>query len=504
MDSTLPATATGPHAFLGRMGVYKRLLPLATAMASITAANRHQPVSPFSRIPDRVLIRIARDYLAPADCVVLTLTCRELRQRLLHIADGPSLRGRLSRVEFLTFLSTIARDLRDDYACEHCIRLHCAVSTRKGHARDVALVARASKRTSCKAVPALEPPCCPAAEKRKTHREKNEATEATGFSSGAPSPIHSFVGPLSPLANRTPLAGLLHRDVQLTLKRVRMLQDLGSSLSFENERGLAAVFGAATRTMNNYCNFHNNSSSSTQRTSDRHLLQSALQETLKPFKAKRRMYRESLYSISRDRKTVRYEFMPRVMIGPGRQLHYLLRTILRIKKGDDNYTPLSICPHQLINHWSWEKWSETRRCSVKPAFALHAAVDFVTGEAHREYSSKSSRLYSLGGGAHHTKRAQKVFEKNGCCERCPTDFLARACHDWIEIQVWQDFGPERPASDLQWQIHLHGLLLQEDKSEELLPNTWETGPSVAHQSGSVREMYENGARWDSMHSKMSP
>ncbi|CAK7225858.1 hypothetical protein SCUCBS95973_006004 [Sporothrix curviconia] len=58
--------------------------------------------------------------------------------------------------------------------------------------------------------------------------------------------------------------------------------------------------------------------------------------------------------------------------------------------------------------------------------------------------------------------------------------------------VWQDFGPEAPVTDELWQSHLPGLFLQAELGKEpyTQPNTWQSGPTVAHREGSVREAFE--------------
>ncbi|ERS97486.1 hypothetical protein HMPREF1624_05654 [Sporothrix schenckii ATCC 58251] len=81
----------------------------------------------------------------------------------------------------------------------------------------------------------------------------------------------------------------------------------------------------------------------------------------------------------------------------------------------------------------------------------------------------------------------------GSCDRCPTDFSVRASDAGLEITVWQDFGPEASVTDVWWQSHVPGPVLQ-----SMAPNTWQSGLTVEHDPGSVRALFETGDTADSL------
>ncbi|KAI1748993.1 hypothetical protein F4782DRAFT_550346 [Xylaria castorea] len=76
-----------------------------------------------------------------------------------------------------------------------------------------------------------------------------------------------------------------------------------------------------------------------------------------------------------------------------------------------------------------------------------------------------------------------IARKNGftgACRRCATDFMVRLSSDYLELRVWQDFGPEGSPDDhpyFNW------------------PMWWEIsrrcfdGPNLYHRSGSLRTLY---------------
>ncbi|EFX01378.1 hypothetical protein CMQ_6320 [Grosmannia clavigera kw1407] len=388
-------------------------------------------------LSDRDLSRLVLDHLGPADRVLLSLTCHDLYERLQSPAtDGSTttmtttvstLRSRLNRLDFLAFLSAVARDLRDQYACELCLGLHRA-GPRDGHALDCKELAQASaeKRTM---KPGLQPPCC-----RDGRAARRMATVMLTTTKGHPK---------APAARRTMLASICHRDVQLTLKRARLLkearhlqlQPLSRPLS-TTKAALSAIWKAVSRIRPNLGIAQSNAS--TLLAGDLQPLQSMVQQALGPFETTRTTVTTvwlSHYKSQYD-DTYRYKFAPRIVAGPD--------------------------GHPRAN----EELSEVQS----------------TDDQQDTYYSSNIRTYA---------------EASSCCARCPTDFHLRVQEDDTTITVWQDFGPEGQVSDLIWQSHILGPFFQAETGEELyaLPNTWESGPTVTHSPGSVRELYESSADW---------
>lgn len=215
------------------------------------------------------------------------------------------------------------------------------------------------------------------------------------------------------------------------------------------------------------------------------------------------------------------------MVSGATQVHYeqhhlrfLLQTVAVFRRLQRHKIPLSICPHQVVNHWEWTKWKDEEqaawrvakypwfRCllkdvpvtpegieGVRPPFRLDAALKFTSTDANEYRTKPSSDLCVLADDDNAKKKCAvfKTHEVVGCCHRCPTDFLVRASDGLLQITVWQDFGPEGQVSDFLWQSHLPGPFLQADLGQEphMLLNTWESGPCVVHRPGGVHEMYQN-------------
>lgn len=131
----------------------------------------------------------------------------------------------------LDFLTELASDMPDHYVCEQCLKLHTIDDETEGFAADVAFVETAShaKKAPKKRHLALELPC---------QRKDGIRFSASGSSHPL---VHNFTGGLSS-ARRTPLAGILHRDVELTLKRARLLKEMENNAQ---EDQLVGAFDAA-------------------------------------------------------------------------------------------------------------------------------------------------------------------------------------------------------------------------------------------------------------------
>lgn len=167
------------------------------------------------------------DRLDRTDCVFLALTCHGAHDCIApHLGlDAGSLNRTLTFTERMSFLTTLARDLPDHYVCDQCLKLH-TVGKRESHAVDVALVESASYKKRARET-ALEQPC-------------QRSAPASTTSSPHSRPVHSFTGNLSS-ARRTPLAGVLHRDVELALKRARLLKAMDDEEAEHARRALAAT-----------------------------------------------------------------------------------------------------------------------------------------------------------------------------------------------------------------------------------------------------------------------
>lgn len=77
-------------------------------------------------------------------------------------------------------------------------------------------------------------------------------------------------------------------------------------------------------------------------------------------------------------------------------------------------------------------------------------------------------------------------EVRGACRRCPTDYAVRASKDYVELRVWQDFGPEGSPCSLAWraQVQCWGRIGRRHR------NTFRVGLELHHEPGSVRARYE--------------
>lgn len=81
-----------------------------------------------------------------------------------------------------------------------------------------------------------------------------------------------------------------------------------------------------------------------------------------------------------------------------------------------------------------------------------------------------------------------VTEICGACHRCPTDFAVQASPDRVELYAWRDLGPEGSPTSLAWRI-------QVCNNSPGSFNCTNFGPTVYHEPGSVRALY-NGASED--------
>ncbi|KAI0117839.1 hypothetical protein GGR51DRAFT_555123 [Nemania sp. FL0031] len=150
-----------------------------------------------------------------------------------------------------------------------------------------------------------------------------------------------------------------------------------------------------------------------------------------------------------------YSAYPKIATASNGNLTFLLLSTWRYHSGPqkiscDNIGYLPICPHVAWNPWS--KWDRGH-----PSHALQEAV-------------RGAVL------------AQRGWEHIGACPRCATDFSVELSLDsqYLDLRVWQDFGPEGSPEDPAWQTHV----------ARIYSNNWERGPTLYHELGSIRRLYE--------------
>ena len=87
-----------------------------------------------------------------------------------------------------------------------------------------------------------------------------------------------------------------------------------------------------------------------------------------------------------------------------------------------------------------------------------------------------------------TGESPASIEYHSSCHRCPTDFIWRVHASY----VYQDMGTEGAPTDLAWQVHLPGrCAFSEDGVGVMDWNTPTQGPTLHHEPGTVKELYED-------------
>ncbi|KJR86255.1 uncharacterized protein SPSK_02476 [Sporothrix schenckii 1099-18] len=444
-----------------------------------------------------------------------------------------------SQAERISFLSTLARDLPDHYMCTECTALHSATAE-ECHAKDVAIIENSSYKKGPKVMEAaLHAPCqrtaimasavdvripCESPEDNDAVVTEERYQRALGFMGQASS------------SKRTSLAGLTHRDVQLTLKRARLLASLDKAEGANKEMGESSGDGGhVTATQRKYRKngFAEMAADMAMRQDGEKLksmiadvmkrrqqLTSCLQRALAPIKADCALTRTDRASTSSypyvQKTTVKYTIVPRI-----EQARYLLKTTVKMARREVANVSLAICPHLLLNHRKSEVWIDMAREAVdacqdchasgatKP-FALQMAVRHV-GEAMAASVRHARHMYNLGGcdvdemdanecdsdydlADKETDGKQQPMRRRGSCHRCATDFAVRGLlrADQIMLCVWQDLGGETDVTDVHWQSHVAGTMLPIDKGLGAgeTTNLWNDGLTVAHTEGDVRALYE--------------
>ncbi|KAL7622012.1 hypothetical protein AAE478_007513 [Parahypoxylon ruwenzoriense] len=142
-----------------------------------------------------------------------------------------------------------------------------------------------------------------------------------------------------------------------------------------------------------------------------------------------------------------YSAYPKVVAGDEGNPRFLLLSTWRYHKG--------LCPHLELNYCT------SPRLRGGPCHVLESAVE----EALEAQSNGQ--------------------ERTGACPRCATDFSVRLTSEYLNLHVWQDFGPEGSPVDLAWKSQSFGFNSDLDGVEN-----WRlTGPTLYHEPGSIMKLY---------------
>ncbi|RYP19051.1 hypothetical protein DL765_003547 [Monosporascus sp. GIB2] len=156
-----------------------------------------------------------------------------------------------------------------------------------------------------------------------------------------------------------------------------------------------------------------------------------------------------------------YSAYPKVVAGDDGNLRFLLLSTWRYHKGLEdislrNIDYQRICPHLRLSHWT------SRYLCGHPCHVLEEVVE--------------EALEARGDGQ----------ERTGACPRCATDFSVQLTSEYLDLHVWQDFGPECSPVDLAWKSQ------SADRGLDGVRNCSLMGPTLYHQPGSIRKLYGQG------------
>ncbi|RYP66803.1 hypothetical protein DL771_007601 [Monosporascus sp. 5C6A] len=167
-----------------------------------------------------------------------------------------------------------------------------------------------------------------------------------------------------------------------------------------------------------------------------------------------------------------YSAYPKVVAGDDGNLRFLLLSTWRYHKGR-KYISLRnmgyqiICPHLELNHCT------SPHLRGDPCHVLEAAVE--------------EALKARGDGQ----------ERTGACPRCATDFSVQLT-EYLNLHVWQDFGPEGSPIDIAWKSQSAGRGL------DGVENWRSTGPTLYHEPGSIRKLYGREVREEEVKPRNKP
>ncbi|KAI1742718.1 hypothetical protein F4680DRAFT_445755 [Xylaria scruposa] len=161
-----------------------------------------------------------------------------------------------------------------------------------------------------------------------------------------------------------------------------------------------------------------------------------------------------------------YSAHPKIVASHDGNPRFLLLSTWRYHRGRENITfdeigRLKICPHIELD-------------PRPPGFSRYPTL------ALRESNKRA--LQEAMESALETQENRQ--EKTGACARCATDFSVQLGCRFLDLYVWQDFGPEGSPVDLAWETQRCGL------GFDGVPNLWSQGPALHHEPGSIRKLYE--------------
>lgn len=184
---------------------------------------------------------------------------------------------------------------------------------------------------------------------------------------------------------------------------------------------------------------------------------------------------------------IQWSCYPKVALGQDGRLRYLLLAVLRLPRlggrtcAAEPIGCFNICPHLAVNFHDGDFRKLVEQRILEPyrrrlplphvAIAIQAALE------------KSKRDGLCGD----INKSEEVCDG---CTRCPLDFSVRVERRFIELRVWQDFGPEGAETDLAWQIHVDGTFWPEDGGHKQRNNIWNGSLVLPHVPGSIRRLYE--------------
>ncbi|KAI1762022.1 hypothetical protein GGR53DRAFT_443391 [Hypoxylon sp. FL1150] len=162
---------------------------------------------------------------------------------------------------------------------------------------------------------------------------------------------------------------------------------------------------------------------------------------------------------------VHYSAYPRVVTDHDGNVKFLLLSTWRYYEGCKEMLLRSLGYHQICPHLEWNYCNCSKgfcrgSCRLGYCHVLHAAAEAVID-------------------------ARRDGQRTGACPRCPTDFSIQITSEYMDLYVWQDFGPECSPIDLAWTVHYY------DGPCEGSLNWREAGPTLDHRPGSARKLYES-------------
>ncbi|KAI0532244.1 hypothetical protein GGR58DRAFT_523397 [Xylaria digitata] len=322
--------------------------------------RKQQSPNYLLQLPVELILCIA-DFLNPPDLILFSQTCYSLRA----ILQKHTITTKLSRAEYLLYLTACAREQPNKWVCKKCATLH---PIRKLDTPAVGFL-----RSSCP---------------RRSYE---------GFRLGTP----LWYGQMR--------VQLEHRHIQLAFKYTRLQQDKYKSY---------------------------------------------LKALLAP-------HHDMGFSPTDHQLKIYYSTYPKIATAHNGNLTFLLLSSWRYYKDKlcgkilfDKIGYLPISPHVIIApFWTWRPQDSSYRLQEAIKSALEAEGD--------------------------------SQEHKGACPRCATDFSVQSDSQFLDLHVWQDFGPEGSPGDLAWEIHHTGTTI------DGVPNGWGRGrgPTLYHEPGTIRKLY---------------